>query len=123
MASDPPIGHGMRVPAMVGGMLGLLFASWASAMALKQFAVMLCPSGSSSSSMPAFWVRARLRSSCDAFGLWPCTRPRVRPRCRRCINPRREWPNARAGQHRPHYLTGQMAIWRVLVAPGCFFER
>jgi predicted permease len=64
------------VLALVAGFLGLLFARWASAMALNQFAVMIMP--------VEFELEFDARvlgfaSACVAvaiaFGLWPCTRP------------------------------------------------
>ena len=64
------------VLAVVAGLVGLLFASWATAMTLKQFAVMIVPVEF------ALEFDARglaFAGGCVAvaiaFGLWPCTRP------------------------------------------------
>jgi predicted permease len=64
------------VLAVVAGGLGLLFASWATTVSLKQFAVMIMPVEF------ALELDARVfafASACVAlvmaFGLWPCTRP------------------------------------------------
>ena len=62
--------------AVVAGFLGLLFASWATTVSLKQFAVMITPVEF------ALELDGRVltfASACVAvviaFGLWPCTRP------------------------------------------------
>ena len=62
--------------AVVAGFLGLVFASWATTVSLKQFAVMIMPVEF------ALELDARVltfASACVAvviaFGLWPCTRP------------------------------------------------
>ena len=64
------------VLAVVAGLLGLLFASWATAVSLKQFAVMIMPVEF------ALELDARVLAFAGAcvavviaFGLWPCTRP------------------------------------------------
>ena len=64
------------VLAVVAGLLGLLFASWATAVTLKQFAVMIEPVEF------ALELDARVLAFAGgcvamviAFGLWPCTRP------------------------------------------------
>ena len=64
------------VLAIVAGLLGLLLASWATALTLKQFAVMITPVEL------ALEVNARVLAFAGAcvavviaFGLWPCTRP------------------------------------------------
>jgi predicted permease len=62
--------------AVVAGLLGLLFASWATTVSLKQFAAMIMPVEF------ALELDARVltfAAGCVAlviaFGLWPCTRP------------------------------------------------
>jgi len=64
------------VLAVVAGLLGLLFASWATTLAIKQFALMIMPVEF------ALELDARIlafATLCVAvvigFGLWPCTRP------------------------------------------------
>ena len=64
------------VLAIVAGLLGLLLASWATALTLKQFAVMITPVEF------ALELNARVLAFAGAcvavviaFGLWPCTRP------------------------------------------------
>ena len=62
--------------AVVAGLIGLLFASWATELTLKQFAVMIIPVDLAPE------LDARLLAFAGgcvavaaAFGLWPCTRP------------------------------------------------
>ncbi len=64
------------VLAIVAGLFGLLLASWATALSLKQFAVMITPIEL------ALELNARVLAFAGtcvavviAFGLWPCTRP------------------------------------------------
>ncbi len=64
------------VLAVVAGLIGLLFASWATTVTLKQFAVMIEPVEF------ALELDARVLAFAGgcvamviAFGLWPCTRP------------------------------------------------
>ena len=64
------------VLAVVAGLMGLLFASWATTVTLKQFAVMIEPVEF------ALELDARVLAFAGgcvamviAFGLWPCTRP------------------------------------------------
>ena len=64
------------VLALLAGLVGLLFASWATAVTLKQFAVMITPVEFS------LELDARVLAFAGAcvgvviaFGLWPCTRP------------------------------------------------
>ena len=64
------------VLAVVAGLVGLLFASWATAVTLKQFAAMIMPIEF------ALELDARVLAFAGAcvamviaFGFWPCTRP------------------------------------------------
>jgi predicted permease len=62
--------------AIAGGLLGLLFASWASTVALKQFAVMIMPVEFAlefDGRVLGFAIGCAALAT--AFGLWPCTRP------------------------------------------------
>jgi predicted permease len=62
--------------AIAGGLLGLLFASWASTMALKQFAVMIMPVEFAlefDGRVLGFAIGCMALAT--AFGLWPCTGP------------------------------------------------
>ena len=62
--------------AMAAGLLGLLFASWASTMALKQFAMMIMPvEFALEFDGRVLGFATGCVALATAFGLWPCTRP------------------------------------------------
>jgi predicted permease len=62
--------------AVVAGLLGLLFAAWATTVSLKQFAVLVMPVefGVELDSRVLTFATACV-AVVVAFGLWPCTRP------------------------------------------------
>ena len=107
--------------AIAGGLLGLLFARWASAMALKQFAVMIMPVEFAlefDGRVLGFAIGCVALAT--AFGLWPSTRP-ARAAALSAVY---QSTNA-SGRTRGRavagrlLLTGQMAICAVLlVAAG-----
>ena len=64
------------VLAVAAGLLGLLFASWAATISLKQFAVMIVPlEFALDFDARVFGFTAGCVGVAIAFGLWPCTRP------------------------------------------------
>ena len=62
--------------ALTAGVLGLLFASWATTVVLKQFAILIMPIElAAGPDVRVLSFVAATIALVIAFGLWPCTRP------------------------------------------------
>lgn len=110
--------------ALIAGVLGLLFASWATSVVLTQFAVLSTPLELAAG--PDGRVLSFVAGTIvlvTAFGLWPCTRPAlaaVVSSVRQSTSTRRTRPRSVAGRA---ILVAQLSMCAVILIVAGLFLR
>jgi predicted permease len=110
--------------ALTAGVFGLLFASWATTVVLKQFAILITPIelAAGPDGRVLLFVAATI-ALVIAFGLWPCARPAlaaVVSSVRQSTSTRRARPRSVAGRV---ILVAQLSMCAVILIVAGLFLR